>query len=86
MINGIGLSMVMSLFIMLIYGDIQLAMIFSMAAIGTLTVSGIAGTFIPLLLAHFKVDPAIASGVFLTTLTDILSFFTFLGLASWLVL
>jgi magnesium transporter len=84
-INGVGLSLLVALAIVLIYRDPQLAFVFSVAATATLTVSGLAGAMIPLALARFKIDPAIASGVFLTTLTDILSFFSFLGLAAWLL-
>lgn len=84
--NGMVLSLLMSMVILLIYHDLHLAGIFSAATIGVLTVAGLAGSLIPLLLQRFKVDPAIASGVFLTMLTDVLSFFTFLGLAAWLIL
>ena len=86
LLNGLTLSLFTSLAIWVLYRDIELAAIFSVAIIGTLTVSGLAGAFIPLALSRTKIDPAIASGVFLTTLTDIVSFFSFLGLASWLLL
>lgn len=84
--NGLFLSSLMSAAIMLIYRDWHLAGIFSAATITVLTVSGLAGSLIPLMLHRHKIDPAIASGVFLTMLTDVLSFFTFLGLAAWWVL
>jgi len=44
--------------------------------------AGMAGTLIPLTLNRFGVDPAVAAGPFLTTTTDVLGFFVFLGLAS----
>ena len=44
-------------------------------------VAGFAGAFIPIFLSRINIDPAAASGVFLTTLTDILGFSTFLALA-----
>jgi magnesium transporter len=45
-------------------------------------VAAIAGTLIPLSLRALKVDPALASSVFITTLTDVFGFFSFLGLAT----
>ena len=48
--------------------------------------AGLAGMTIPLILERLGVDPAVASGVFLTTVTDVVGFFTFLGLATWLIL
>ena len=51
-----------------------------------LAIAGLAGSLIPLTLARLKIDPAIASGIFLSILTDVLSFFSFLGLAAWLVM
>lgn len=86
LINGIMLSLVAGAVIFVIYKDIELVAIFAAATIATLTVSGFAGALIPLLLERTRFDPAIASGVFLTTLTDIISFFSFLGLAAWLLL
>ena len=86
LLNGVVLSALISIVIWLIYRDISLAAIASVAIIGTLFVSGFSGAFIPLFLSRIKVDPAIASGVFLTTVTDIMSFFSFLGLAAWLIM
>lgn len=84
--NGIVLSALMATVIMLIYRDWHLASIFATATIAVLTVAGLSGSLIPLLLNRYKIDPAIASGVFLTMLTDVLSFFCFLSLAAWVVL
>lgn len=86
LLNGIILGIITSAVIWLVYGNLELALIFSAAIVCTLTVAGLAGAFIPLLLSRMGVDPAIASSVFLTTLTDIISFFSFLGLAAWLLI
>ncbi len=51
-----------------------------------MVVAGLAGTTVPILLEHAGVDPAIASSVFLTTITDVIGFFAFLGLAAVLLL
>ncbi|MGB0671560.1 MAG: magnesium transporter [Rhodospirillales bacterium] len=64
----------------LIGAVIATAMVINMIA------AGFAGTAIPLLLERYRVDPAIASGVFLTTVTDVVGFAAFLGLAAWFVL
>lgn len=86
LLNGAVLASLTAVLIYLIYGNISLAGIFAAATIGTLTLAGLIGAFVPLILSRIKIDPAIASGVFLTTLTDMLSFFSFLGLASLLLL
>jgi magnesium transporter len=52
------------------------------AIIVTMIIAGLAGTAIPLGLSRTGVDPAVASGVFLTTITDVVAFCAFLGLAS----
>ena len=52
------------------------------AMIINLVVAGVAGVALPLLLDRMKIDPAVASGVFVTTITDVVGFFAFLGLAS----
>ena len=53
--------------------------------ITNLLIAGILGTLIPLTLEKYKIDPAISSSVFLTTVTDVIGF-TFLGLAAWVIL
>jgi magnesium transporter len=52
------------------------------AMVINLVVAGVAGVALPLLLERLKIDPAVASGVFVTTITDVVGFFAFLGLAS----
>ena len=44
--------------------------------------AAVAGMLVPLALDHFEIDPAIASGAFVTTVTDVVGFFAFLGLAA----
>ncbi len=57
-----------------------------MAIILTLLMSGIAGAFVPIILDKLGVDPAISSGIILTTITDCTAFATFLGLATLFLL
>jgi magnesium transporter len=68
------------------FGSATLGAVLGMAIIINLAVAGLAGATIPLLLARVGVDPAVGSGVFLTTVTDVVGFFAFLGLAAWLLL
>ena len=64
----------------------MLGFIIAGAMIINLVVAGIAGVALPLLLNQLKIDPAVASGVFVTTITDVVGFFAFLGLASLFLL
>ena len=64
------------------FGDLQIAMIMALAMVINMIVAGLFGTLIPIGLDRFNIDPAVASSVFLTTVTDVVGFFTFLGLAA----
>ena len=65
------------------FRDPNLGGIIAAAMIINMFVAALAGILIPLLLDRFKVDPAVASAVFVTTVTDVVGFFAFLGLATW---
>jgi magnesium transporter len=81
-INGI-LFMVLGLILAVVwYGDPLIGVLFGIAIVVTLVSGVVAGVLIPLVLDRFGVDPAVASGVFLTTVTDVVGFFAFLGLAA----
>ena len=64
------------------FGDPMLAALFGVAMVMTLVAGVLAGVCIPLLLDKLGFDPAVSSGVFLTTVTDVVGFFSFLGLAT----
>ncbi|PCJ59870.1 MAG: magnesium transporter [Rhodospirillaceae bacterium] len=68
------------------FEDPLLGAVLGLAMIVNLVIAGVAGAMIPIGLARAGVDPAVASGVFLTTVTDVVGFFSFLGLASILLL
>ena len=68
------------------FGSVAIAVILGLAMIINLVVAALAGAIIPLMLERAHVDPAIASGVFLTTITDVVGFFAFLGLAAWFLM
>jgi len=62
--------------------DIALASLIGGAMLINMTVAGLAGASIPLILKRLKVDPALAGGMVLTTVTDVIGLFAFLGLAT----
>jgi magnesium transporter len=80
--NGIACGLIGALVAWLFSSDPMLGGILAMAMIINMFVAATAGTLIPLLLRALKVDPALASSVFITTLTDVFGFFSFLGLAT----
>lgn len=85
LING-GLFAVLAGLIAWLWFDSPLiASIIGAAMVINLVVAALAGAVIPLVLARLRVDPAVASAVFVTTVTDVVGFFAFLGLASWFI-
>jgi magnesium transporter len=69
-----------------VFEDTKLGMIIAVAMIATILIAAVAGSLLPSLLRRLDIDPAIAGGVVLTTITDVAGFFIFLGLASWVYL
>lgn len=65
--------------------DLKLALVLVAAMTANLFIAGFGGVMIPVTMKRLKIDPALASTVFATTLTDVVGFFTFLGLASVLL-
>lgn len=80
--NGLIFAAIMGTIAGLWFGDWRLSAVLAAAMLFNMMWSGIAGTMIPLTLARLGIDPAIAAGPFLTTTTDVLGFFLFLGLAT----
>lgn len=81
-INGIVLAILVGGATYLWFGDVKLGFLISGALIINLISSVIAGIFVPLFLRKMKQDPAIAGSVVVTTVTDVIGFFSFLGLAT----
>ena len=86
MINGFLFALLSIVLAYLWFGDKEIAIIMGLAMIANLLFAGLLGTLIPLTLEKFKIDPAISSSVFLTTATDVIGFFTFLGLSALVIL
>jgi magnesium transporter len=80
--NGVATGLVAALIVWVWKGDPTLGLIIGAAMVINMFVAAIAGTLIPLSLRALKVDPALASSVFITTLTDVFGFLSFLGLAT----
>ena len=81
-VNGILLSILVGGITYLWFKEIIISILISAAMIINLISSAIAGIFIPIILRKFNQDPAIAGSVVVTTITDVIGFFSFLGLAT----
>ena len=82
LINSLVFALIMGAVAWAWFGRWDLALVLSSAMIFNMVWAGFAGIAIPLTLERFGVDPAVAAGPFLTTTTDVLGFFVFLGLAT----
>ncbi len=82
LINGALWALVVGLLAWLWFADEGLGVIIALAMIINLLVAALCGALIPLMLKRMNIDPAIAGGVVLTTVTDVVGFMTFLGLAA----
>lgn len=85
-INGLVFGLVMAGVAALWFGVPLLALVIGLAMVFTLIAAALGGIVIPMVLERFNIDPALASGPFVTTVTDVVGFFAFLGLASWILL
>jgi magnesium transporter len=84
--NGVLFAVVTAAVAGVWFGDPLLGGVIGAAMIVNMVVAGFAGILVPLGLARIDVDPAIAASVFVTTLTDVVGFFAFLGLAALILL
>ena len=82
LLNGLIFAVLMALVVLVWFGSKKLALVIAAAMIVNLFVAALSGILIPLFLDYRKIDPALASSVFVTTVTDIVGFFAFLGLAT----
>ncbi len=80
--NGIALGVVGAVGTFLVLHDPQLSMVFAAALVINSLVAGLVGVLVPVSLDKVRVDPAVSSAVFVTTITDVMGFFSFLGLAA----
>lgn len=82
-LNGVVWALVLALAITYWFNDGTLGVIIAFAIVVNLLTAGIAGASLPLVLERLNIDPALAGGVILTTVTDVVGFWAFLGLAAY---
>ncbi|MDT8283788.1 MAG: magnesium transporter, partial [Gammaproteobacteria bacterium] len=82
LLNGIAWALVIAVIAILWFDDIKVGYVIAAAIVINLLVAAFSGVVIPIIMIKLKIDPAIAGSVVLTTITDIVGLFTFLGLAT----
>ena len=84
-LNGVLWALVIGLATYIWFENIKISIVIAMAVIANLIFAAFSGALLPSLLTKFKIDPALAGGVILTTITDVIGFVAFLGLASLII-
>ena len=82
-LNGIIFAIISALVVQVWFQDSLLSLIISMSMIVTMIVAGLFGILVPITLKKMNIDPAIASSVFVTTITDVIGFVSFLGVSAY---
>jgi magnesium transporter len=82
LLNGVTVAAVMGVGVALLLSNPQLGGVIALAAMVNIVIAGLAGVFVPVLLDRLDVDPAVASSIFVTMITDSMGFLAFLGLAT----
>ena len=82
-LNGIIFAAISSFVVQIWFQDTQLSIIISISMVLTMIVAGLFGILVPITLKNMNIDPAIASSEFVTTITDIIGFISFLGVAAY---
>jgi len=85
-LNGIIFAVISAIIVQLWFKDIKLSMIISISMVLNMIVAGLFGILVPVALKRMKIDPAIASSVFVTTITDVIGFLSFLGIGAYFFL
>ena len=86
LLNGVIFAVVMGVVGLIWFGSSTIGVIIAIAMVINLLVAGLSGVLVPLAFDKVGIDPALASGTFVTTVTDVVGFFAFLGLASMVLL
>jgi magnesium transporter len=85
-LNGVLFSIIIAAIAYLWYGNIGLGLVMAFAIVINLVAGALAGALIPVILKRMSIDPALAGGVVLTTVTDVIGIMAFVGLASYLLI
>jgi magnesium transporter len=80
--NGLAFGLLTGIVASIWFGIAGLGAVIAMAMLTNLVAGALGGILIPLILDHFDVDPAVSSGAFVTTVTDVVGYFSFLGIAT----
>lgn len=83
LVNGVAFALMIGFAAAYWFANRDLGLIIGFAMIFNMVCAALAGILIPIVLDNFDIDPAIASSVFVTTVTDVVGFFVFLGMAAW---
>ena len=86
LMNGVVFALLVGLIAVLWYGKIKLGVVIAIAILLNLIAAALAGAIVPVALRRLSIDPALAGGVVLTTGTDIIGIFAFVGLATFVLL
>jgi len=86
MLNGVLFSIIIAAIAYFWYGNPGLGLVMAIAIITNLVAGALAGALIPVILRRMRIDPALAGGVVLTTVTDVVGILAFVGLASYLLI
>jgi len=86
LLNGIVFSVVIAAIAMIWYDDIPLGLVMGAAILLNLLAGALAGALVPVVLKRMSIDPALAGGVVLTTVTDVIGIMAFIGLATFILL
>ncbi len=84
-LNGVVFSVLVALIAFYWYGDLALGLVMAVAILINLVAGALAGALIPVILRRMSIDPALAGGVVLTTVTDIIGILAFIGLATYIL-
>jgi len=82
MLNGVAFAVIMGVVAAAWFGIADLGTVIGLAMVVVMIVAALGGILIPVVLERLRIDPAVASGPFVTTMTDVIGFFSFLGIAT----
>ena len=82
-LNGIIFAIITGIIVQLWFREVNLTIIIAVSMVLNMIVAGLFGILVPVSLKKFKIDPAIASSVFVTTITDVIGFLSFLGIGAY---
>ena len=82
-LNGIIFAIISAGIVQLWFNDITLSLIISISMVLNMIVAGLFGILVPVSLKKMNIDPAISSSVFVTTITDVIGFLSFLGIGAY---